>query len=95
VRGEASRIINESYAVIENEQEKMFNKLQEQMRGSLIEINAALERSSNDCKRSAKIAREAMFKLWELERWRDYLQYVTPAALLLNLIFRILQQFVF
>jgi hypothetical protein len=93
VAEQALKIVRNTYASIEKNQSAMFDKLHTGLNNKMIDMSFAVDRSANDCKNAAKIARDTMFKFWKLERWRDYLQWVAPATVLLNLIFRLIQQF--
>ena len=93
VRGEASRIINESYAAIENEQEKVFNKMQGDLQKAIDKIIKDVDHSADICRRTSKHAKETGEKLYKLKTWWDLIWYASPIAVFLNLVWRMFQYF--
>ncbi|MDR2559658.1 MAG: hypothetical protein LBC86_09000 [Oscillospiraceae bacterium] len=93
VRGEASRIINESYVVIENEQQKMFGKMQSDLQKAIEKIIKDIDYSADVCRRTSKHAKETGEKLLKLKTWWDLIWYASPIAVFLNLVWRIYQHF--
>jgi superfamily II helicase len=93
VRGEVSRIINESYAVIENEQEKVFNKMQGNLQKAIEKIIKDVDHSADICRRTSKHAKETSEKLFKLKTWWDLIWYASPIAVFLNLVWRVFQYF--
>jgi GTPase involved in cell partitioning and DNA repair len=93
VAKQAQKIIAESYDFIEREQNEMLSKMFGYLHESVSDITKDMENSKNACRAAATATQEATEKLYKFQTWKDFLYYAAPAAVLLNLIFRAVQQF--
>jgi hypothetical protein len=91
VRGEVSKILNESYAVIENRQEKMFEKMQGDLQKSVSKMVKSIDGSVDLCHKVTKHAKETGDKVFKFKTWWDLIWYASPIAVLLNFIFMVYQ----
>jgi len=89
VRGEALAIVKNTYANIENNQTKLFEKMQGDLRKAIDKIIKDVDHSADICRRTSKHAKETSDKLFKLKTWWDLIWYASPAAVLLNLIWRV------
>ena len=89
VRGEALAIVKNTYANIENNQTKLFEKMQGDLQKAIDKIIKDVDHSADICRRTSKHAKETSEKLFKLKTWWDLIWYASPIAVFLNLIWRV------
>jgi len=93
VKAQAYKIINESYAVIENKQIKLFEKMQGDLQKSVSKMVKSIDGSVDLCHKVTTHAKETGDKVFKFKIWWDLIWYASPIAVLLNLIFMVYRYF--
>jgi len=93
VRGEVDSLYSKTYYVLREKQEEVFRDYENHIADKLFIFEQAIEKSTAKCNQSIKRMETVQAKLFKLKTWWDLMQYAAPAAVLLNLIFRVFQHF--
>jgi len=94
VQGEALAIVKNTYANIENNQTKLFEKMQGGLQKAIDQMIKDVDHSADICRRTSKHAKETAEKLFKLKTWWDLIWYASPIAVFLNLVFMVYRFFV-
>jgi len=86
VKASAGKIVNDCYNSIENHQTKLFEKMQGDLQEMVKKMREELSDTSLKCNQAAKRAEESAEKMTSLREWRDFLQWASPIAVFLNLV---------
>ena len=78
---------------MQNKQEEVFDQYEKHIAEKLAKFEKEIEKLTAKCNQSIKRAEITADKLFKVKKWWDLMQYVAPAAVLLNLIFRVFQYF--
>jgi hypothetical protein len=93
VAKQAYKIVEETFSGIKRSQAETFRIMRNDLRDEMESMKESMKSSSAACRAAATATQEATEKLYKFQTWKDYLYYAAPAAVLLNLIFRAVQQF--
>jgi hypothetical protein len=93
VQGEVNSIYSKTYYVMQQKQKEVFDEYEKHIAEKAFKMEQAIEKTTAKCNQSAKRAENATEKLFKVKKWWDLMQYVAPATVLLNLIFRAFQHF--
>jgi len=90
VRGEVESIYSKTYYAIREKQENVFKEYEKHIAEKAFKLEQQLDKAIIKCNQAANRAEESAERMTSLKEWQDLLQWVSPAAVLLNLIVRIL-----
>jgi hypothetical protein len=83
VRGEALKIVNNTYKSIEQNQAQFFDKTFGRFEKNAAKLMERVDKTSAKCSQSAERAEEAAEQMTSLKEWRDLLQWASPFAIVL------------
>ena len=91
VRDDGMKIVNDCYRSISELQKKQFDKILDTLKKSADEMVERVDKTTRKCNQSAECAAESAEKMTSIKEWQDLLQWVSPAAVLLHLVVKVLQ----
>jgi hypothetical protein len=89
----AYRIVDDTSKSFQRGQRELFRMMNNDLQEAVKKATKEMDIAQTNCKAAATATQEATEKLYKFQTWKDYLYYAAPAAVLLNLIFRAVQQF--
>lgn len=93
IKTEVDKILNSVYHMIQEKQTKTFDEVLQTTKASA----SVMEKSITACSEKAKSAAErvniSVAKLKKANSWQDFLLWVSPAAVLIDVIIRVVQMF--
>jgi hypothetical protein len=83
VRGEALKIVNNTYKSIEHNQAQFFDRTLGKFTHNADKLMERVDKASAKCSQSAERAEESAERMTSLKEWQDLLQWASPFAIVL------------
>ena len=93
IKEEVVKILNDVYGVIQKQQSASFSKMNETMQKAVSAMEEKITACTNKCKVQTDNVNSAVDKMRKVESWQDMLLWISPIAVVVDLVIRVIQYF--
>lgn len=93
IKGEVVKILNDVYGVIQKQQSASFSKMVDVMQKTVTDMEKKITACTEKCKVQTADVKNMIEKMRKVESWQDILLWISPMAVIADLVIRVIQYF--
>ena len=93
IKGEVVNALDEIFGYIQNKQTNSFNEMMLSMQSAADKLEEKITACTDKCRTQTVNVKNAVEKMRKVESWQDMLLWISPIAVLLDLVVRLIQYF--
>lgn len=93
IKAEIVKILNDVYGVIQKQQSATFSKILKIMQKSVTDMEKKITACTDKCKAQTAYVKNTIEKMRKVESWQDILFWISPMAVIADLVIRVIQYF--
>ena len=93
IKAEVVKILNDVYGVIQKQQSASFSKMVDVMQKAVTAMEEKITVCTDKCKVQTANVKSAVEKMRKVESWQDILLWISPMAVIADLVIRVIQYF--
>lgn len=93
IKGEVDKALDEIYGYIQNKQRNSFNEMILSVQSAADNLEEKITACTEKCRIQAGNVKNAIEKMRKVESWQDMLLWISPIAVVADLVVRLIQHF--
>ncbi len=93
IKAEVVKILNDVYGVIQKQQSASFAKMNDTMQKAVTAMEEKITACTDKCKVQTDNVNSAVDKMRKVESWQDILLWISPMAVIADLVVRLINMF--